>query len=228
MATAATLPSTSAFPAPIDKSYTPSISLRTLPATSSLEEVLSILDRDGGLIIEDFVTHTHVSAMKTEIDSFDTSDHINTAISILPSQTNVVPGIIGKSPTAVSIVSTDPLLLALQDKLLTDRYTVIREGVAEERQIDPLLSISVSFDIGPGAPRQRLHRDDAVHNAKHDRPFKLEEVTQFAVLVAGCDTTRENGATMFVPGSHRWGDDRQARADEVCFAGMSSLPHEID
>ncbi|KAL8743195.1 MAG: hypothetical protein Q9190_004430 [Brigantiaea leucoxantha] len=35
------------------------------------------------------------------------------------------------------------------------------------------------------------------------------------ILVAGVRTTRENGATLFVPGSHLWDHSRQPRPEEV-------------
>lgn len=79
--------------------------------------------------------------------------------------------------------------------------------------------------MGYGAPRQRLHRDDIIHLVDHNLEYKLEKVSQFACLVAGVETTRENGATMFVPGSHKWDAKRLPRTDEVTFAGnYSSLP----
>lgn len=95
----------------------------------------------------------------------------------------------------------------------------MREDIAEENVIDPLLSISITLHIGYGSPRQILHRDDNVHGIRHGGRFELSKVSQFGCLIAGTKTTRENGATMFVPGSYRWDDERRPSVDEVCFAG---------
>lgn len=90
------------------------------------------------------------------------------------------------------------------------------------------------MNIGYGAPRQLLHRDDNVHHVRHEYrewEWGWGEVSQFGCLIAGCDVSREMGATMFVKGSHRWGDERWAEVDhekgEVCFAGMSITPFSL-
>lgn len=40
------------------------------------------------------------------------------------------------------------------------------------------------------------------------------------LLVAGVKTTFENGATLFVPGSHLWDHQRQPKSEEVVAAEM--------
>jgi ectoine hydroxylase-related dioxygenase (phytanoyl-CoA dioxygenase family) len=85
--------------------------------------------------------------------------------------------------------------------------------------------VSLSFRVRYGAARQRLHRDDGTHLVEHEsKPYHLKNSAQFGCLIAGVQTTQENGATMFVPGSHRWDDKREPRLDEVTFAGVSKIP----
>jgi ectoine hydroxylase-related dioxygenase (phytanoyl-CoA dioxygenase family) len=69
------------------------------------------------------------------------------------------------------------------------------------------------FSIGPGAARQELHRDDSIH---HNPLPALSSASEYRIgrdvgvgpFVAGKKTTRANGATRFIPGSHLWGMDR--------------------
>ncbi|RAK80788.1 phytanoyl-CoA dioxygenase family protein [Aspergillus fijiensis CBS 313.89] len=217
-------------PPPIDPSYTPTTSITTLPATSPIESILAVLERDGGLILRDLVTPSELQAIAAETAPWSTPRrHLDPtaqgdAFYTIPPQTTLIPGLVGKSATAARICE-HPVLDALRERILVDEFTVTREGFIEPNRIDPLLSMSASMNIGYGAPRQLLHRDDNVHGVKHQVPpggeWSFQNASQFGCLVAGCEVTRAKGATMFVPGSHKWGDGRAAMPDEVCFAEMA-------
>ncbi|KNG91251.1 phytanoyl-CoA dioxygenase [Aspergillus nomiae NRRL 13137] len=218
-------------PAPIDPSYQPTASVEKIPATTPIEYILAILERDGGVILTDIVSKDDLSAIEQELQPWNGKHrrHLDPtvdgdAFTTIPPQTTLVPGLVGKSKTVAQICEY-PVLEELRQRILRDDFVLYREGNAEPNTLDPLLSLSVSMNIGYGAPRQLLHRDDNVHNIRHTRnpfvPWSFKQVSQFGCLIAGCEVTRENGGTMFVPGSHKWDDDRWARADEVCFAEMS-------
>jgi swainsonine biosynthesis dioxygenase SwnH1/2 len=208
-------------PPPLDPSYHPTASVKHLPKTASLEDVISVLEQDGGLIIDNFVSPQDVSQVASDV-----AKHHNivdekletTAISIIPKETVLTPGLVGLSPTVAEICE-HPLLDGLRKKILTDTWTVTREGYEDHRSTDALLSLTIGFNIGPGAPRQRIHRDDWIHPTKHDGNFDIRKETQFACLIAGTETTQENGATMFVPGSHRLDDSTYPTLDQITFAG---------
>ena len=73
----------------------------------------------------------------------------------------------------------------------------------------PQLNNTQGFIIGPGARDQGLHRDDFVHH--NHQPYSEKHVlgrdTSIAFFMAETPTTRQNGATRFVPGSHLWDYD---------------------
>lgn len=215
--------------APIDPSYKPNSSIVTVPVTASVDYILGVLARDGGIIISDFVSKDQMATIDNEVKAWDEKQPVKAnhtragdAFHIMPSQTKLIPGLVGKSDMIAEICE-HPLLESLRENILLEKYPVYREEWVEPIRIDPLLSLSLSMNIGYGAPRQRLHRDDNIHRIRHPKPedWSFESVSQFACLIAGCDVTRENGATMFVPGSHKWGDHRMATSDEVCFAGKN-------
>ncbi|KAJ5408438.1 phytanoyl-CoA dioxygenase [Penicillium cosmopolitanum] len=217
--------------APIDPSYKPKTSIVTVPATASVDYILGVIARDGGVIISDLVSKDKIATIEEELkarkenQSAQASNDTRSgdAFHIIPSQTTLIPGLVGKSDTVCEICE-HPLLDSLRENILLEKYTVYREDWVEPIRIDPLLSLSLSMNIGYGASRQRLHRDDNIHRIRHSGPedWSFERVSQFGCLIAGCDVTRENGATMFVPGSHKWNDHRMATADEVCFAEMKA------
>lgn len=62
----------------------------------------------------------------------------------------------------------------------------------------------------PGSNAQKLHRDDKNHHAKHARAETYDKGRDMLIglFVPACDTTKANGATRIVPGSHLWGDER--------------------
>ncbi|ETI24710.1 hypothetical protein G647_04079 [Cladophialophora carrionii CBS 160.54] len=209
-------------PTPIDPSYQPSASIVRIPASSPIEDILAIIERDGGVILTDFATPEDLAAIDRDVEAHRTQTRSTDkgALKLIPKETLAVPGLVGKSPTIARICCESPVLEQLRTSILEEKFSVIREDIVEDHTIDPLLSISITFYIGPGAPRQRLHRDDNVHGIRHGGVFDLKRASQFGCLIAGSKTTRQNGATMFIPGSHRWDDTRAPRPDEVCFAEM--------
>ncbi|MCP3756998.1 phytanoyl-CoA dioxygenase family protein [Streptomyces sp. TBY4] len=82
-----------------------------------------------------------------------------------------------------------PRVLALLDRLLMPNY---------------LLSQLQVINIQPGEDGQLLHHDDAFYPIPRPRPA-LAAATIWAIDPFTCD----NGATMVLPGSHRWGEGRR-------------------
>ena len=71
--------------------------------------------------------------------------------------------------------------------------------------------------LGNGQGNQQLHRDmDSWAFLDRSR----EENLLFSANIALCDFTSTNGATIVVPGSHKWPDERQATEVECCLATM--------
>lgn len=70
----------------------------------------------------------------------------------------------------------------------------------------PQLNNTVIFSIGPGAKAQVLHRDDIIHHTylPAAATHTLGRDNGIGFFVAGKKSTRQNGATRFVPGSHLW------------------------
>ena len=87
-----------------------------------------------------------------------------------------------------------PLILALLDRILMPKY---------------LLSQLQVIDIHPGEIRQPLHHDDGFYPLARPRA-----AVSAATIWAIDDFTEENGATLVLPASHRWGARMPAEADQ--------------
>jgi hypothetical protein len=149
---------TPTYPDRISPSYTPKTSITKLPADTPLEYILAIISRDGGIILENLVSPTELSAINSEVQPWSqqarhsTSASKTDAFTIMPFQTTIIPGLVGKSPTAASICEL-PILESLRQSILVDKFNVHREDFHEPNTIDPLLSLSMCMNIGYGALR---------------------------------------------------------------------------
>ena len=78
------------------------------------------------------------------------------------------------------------------------------------------LHVSAALEVGPGARRQILHREeDSFTFFLHPRPNLI-----VASMWAVTDFRADNGGTLLVPGSHRWPEEREAKEEEICKAEM--------
>lgn len=211
-----------AFPPPIDPSYVPSVSLTKIPATAPTEDIIAVLKRDGGLILTDLVSSQDIAAVNDELEPYVQKAKADThaAYDLVPNQTVMVPGVVGKSPTMAKIAEFE-VIDELRTVTLQKKCTATWEDRIEEFSIGPLLNSSLTYHMSYGGPRQRLHRDDMIHGIHHGGEHSLSNETMLGFMIAGSTTTRENGATMAIPGSHKWDHTRVPKIDEVCFAGKS-------
>ncbi|KAI0393169.1 phytanoyl-CoA dioxygenase [Xylariaceae sp. FL0594] len=210
------------FPPPIDPSYVPSCSLTSISSTAPVEHIIKVLERDGALILTDLVPPQDVASINQELEPYIEQARAETheAYDLIPNQTVVVPGIVGKSPTMTRIAEFE-IIDQLRTLVLAKKCTATWEDRTEEFTIGPLLNSSLTYHISYGGPRQRLHRDDMIHGTYHDGgEYSFSNETMLGFMIAGVKTTRENGATMAIPGSHKWNHTRVPRTDEVCFAEM--------
>ena len=205
---------------PIDASYQPARAVTKIPATSSLDDILAHLDRDGGVILTNFVSQETMDKIDEDLEPYQqpiaqTDGYDN----FIGRNTLVMPGLVGKSDTIANILDTNETIDKLLKVLLEERYPAVFETHVEELVSEPLLSIALGFNVGHGSPRQALHRDDMNFSSPHRPDLKITEMDGFSCFLAGSKVTRENGGTMVILGSHKWEHDRRGRPDEVSFLG---------
>jgi ectoine hydroxylase-related dioxygenase (phytanoyl-CoA dioxygenase family) len=190
---------------------------------------VNVLLRDGGLIVDQLFTLEHVQGMLATIEPYLPSDRhdfkYETPGSFFPQETKLLWSLAARGDAVGKRVCFNSLLSGLRDELLHMHITRTNNAGTYDMQtptteISPRLSLSVCFDMRPGAKQQPLHRDEDVWGTRHDQPFRKEDIRQIGVLIAGTKVTKENGATLVIPGSHKWDDERLPLEEEAAYAEM--------
>lgn len=187
--------------------------LQTLSCEAPETEIFETLERDGGVIVKDFLNEATINALHADFNphlegaSWGDAD-VDEPDDFFGVRTKRLHGLISKSPEMAEII-TRLLLVHMAKHFL---------GVGKRSQ-DLRISTCELMAIGSSETQQSLHRDfDAWHFAPlpSPRPENL-----ISANIALHDFTSDNGATVVVPGSHKWHEDRRAKPEEMSQALMT-------
>lgn len=187
--------------------------LTTLPASASVDEAIDVVERDGAVIIEDFVDADTLRGIQDDIRP-DLERQQDGDGRLVGEKTRILPGLVRRSAHSFTIMR-HPHFLGLARHFL---QRPVRAWLGRERvELVPTIQLGISraIQIWPGVPLQQLHRDDTAHLRTHPGPE-----SRVQVMVAATAFTARNGATRVIPGSHRWDDERAPRDEEAIPAEM--------
>lgn len=168
-------------------------------AQSTLDSTLKKLHEDGYVIVEGLLTQAETRALRDDVLKLMGGSGRN---SFEGFKTQRVYGLLGRTLNCNPLIE-HPLVLDLLDRLLLPNY---------------LLSQLVAINILEGEQPQLLHHDDALYPVPRPR-----RALSAATIWALDDFTRLNGATVVIPGSHRW-EDRPATPEELKTAISVVMP----
>ncbi|RTL87449.1 phytanoyl-CoA dioxygenase family protein [Ancylobacter aquaticus] len=164
--------------------------------TPEIERDFETVMRDGYVIIENLIPREACKAIKEEglalLDQTGRNPFEGHS-------TQRVYNVLGKTRVTDQL-AVHPHILGLMDRLFEPGC---------------LLSQSQIINILPGEAPQGLHHDDVFYRLPRPRQ-PLGAATVWAID----DFTEQNGATVIVPGSHRWGADRRPTQEEAIPAVM--------
>ncbi|WP_084399075.1 phytanoyl-CoA dioxygenase family protein [Henriciella aquimarina] len=182
--------------------------VKRLSGASSGEDISKALEDDGVVIVEDFLAPDLVAALNEElqphIEACKPRELKSMYDGFLGAYTVRLHAIADKSESFVDVL-VDPRILSVMDQQLKPNCTDYRLSSAE------------LIEIRGGEAAQPIHRDDDSwpRAAQSAAPLAIN------VMIALSDYTAENGATVVVPGSHKWARDREPTPEETTQAVMS-------
>ncbi|MFC3078149.1 phytanoyl-CoA dioxygenase family protein [Phenylobacterium terrae] len=166
------------------------------PAGLDVGPHVEAMRRDGYTIIEDFLSPAQIEAVRTGLHPF--LGHYRGRNDFEGHKTERVYTLVARAKVFQD-VAEEPRLMAILGQFLQPRF---------------LLTASQAICIYPGETAQRLHTDDSFYPIPRPRP-----AISITVIVAVDPFTEQNGATVIVPGSHRWSNEQLTAMQEARLAG---------
>lgn len=190
---------------------TPNTRLPRIHVSAGADKILEIVNKHGGVIINEFLSKSEVAALDNDL--------VKGFTAILPGSKFEEEGFMdfhGRQTKRLTNVVTHSKVFR-HDLLDKDLVYEILDKVFEYDNKAYWMSAAQAIEIGPGNKAQPLHRDQGQY-----RVFNLwgreapEAVVNF--LIATTRFTDENGATRVLPGSHVWPDFKVAGDPEDTIA----------
>jgi ectoine hydroxylase-related dioxygenase (phytanoyl-CoA dioxygenase family) len=188
-------------------------SIPTLAVDAADAEILAALDQFGAIIVEDFLSPDIVTGLNGELDvliqasSGKEQRFTNPEIAeFFGAHVTHLAGLAGKSAVFVDHI------------LCHRRYMALCDHILRPNCADYQLNIAHVMQRGPGSEAQFLHRDAWVWK----RLPPIDGEVQLASVIALVDFSRDNGATLVVPGSHRWEEGRYPDIKDAVPAEMKA------
>src|SRR5437867_3748231 len=187
-----------------------SASIPRLVACAPTEHVIAALDEYGAVIVEGVLAPDLLARVNAELDPIlehasPDRRYLNPAIDhFYGDRVRQITGMAAQSRIFAEEILCHPFYAAVCDVVLGPNCSCYQLNVAQV------------MDRGPGAEQQRLHRDEAVW-VHLPRPHPEVELASVIALV---DFSADIGATVVVPGSHRWERGRRPKREEFACAEM--------
>ncbi|OKL56437.1 hypothetical protein UA08_08161 [Talaromyces atroroseus] len=175
-------------------------------SAATVNDIVNALKLAGGVIVRNFLDLKDIDRILKDVNPYLDADKPWDG-DFFPPETRRAFGLMGKSQTFATSIVGNPLWIGVTDSLLTSHIKYNWVGDKNEESISfPQVHNTIAFRIGPGARAQALHRDDVPHHPDHRAVAEHVLGRDYGVglFVGATRSTKANGATRFIPGSHLW------------------------
>ena len=179
------------------------VELVKMPADTAPEELLEIIKRDGGLILENVLDEDQIATVISEIMPYVEATK--------PGQDDFTGDLTTRTG---ALVARSP---ACRELVLNETLEALCKGFLGPNCARHQLHLTQVIRIMPGQKAQSVHRDRWAWGT-----WLKDVEPQLNTIWAISDFTKENGATQVVPGSTDWPDKRKATPDEIGYAEMKA------
>lgn len=191
--------------------------IRLSARSAGANDVIAALERDGGVIVEDFLAPDALEGLRRDLlPRFEKQPAGRDGFSGF--QTRRLSRLFARTRHCADI-ATHRLYLPVAEHFLCKPRDV---WVGEHRMpvaADVRIGVTQAIQIGPGQAAQPLHRDDTAFLWRHPTNGREGRVQ---VMCAVSDFTAQNGGTLVIPGSHLWDDDRKPEMSEAISTVMKA------
>jgi ectoine hydroxylase-related dioxygenase (phytanoyl-CoA dioxygenase family) len=160
-----------------------------------LQQHIAAIEADGYSVIEDFLSPAMLERVRRALLPYLGSHQGRNAFE--GKLTERVYTLVARDRVFWDIV-LDARVLALCQHVLLPNF---------------LLTASQAISIRPGEQAQPFHHDDSFHHLPRPRAM-----VSLSTIVAVDTFTQDNGATLLLPGSHRWSDEQLRALDPFAAA----------
>lgn len=126
--------------------------------TTSKEELVHIIERDGGVIVEEIITQDLAAQIKADLEPYFNTD-VKDESGFFPETTKRATGLLGISDACVEL-ACNKTFIDVANQMLTSEYTAWTGQEQQTWRSKPYISSTVAFRVNPGGKQQGLHRDD--------------------------------------------------------------------
>ena len=184
------------------------MSIPQFPAGTSTQEITEALDEAGCVVVTGVIDSKLRDSIKSELATPMNNVRViqnDDPEEFYPGRTRRVSALVQRSESV-----REQLLLYPLSQSVCEHHLLANSEHGYQ------LHVSAALEVGPGARQQVLHREEG--------SFTYFPLPRPNIIVASMwavtDFSADNGATLLVPGSHKWGADREPESEEIISAEM--------